>query len=298
MSSIPSSPKLFSGFLVIITIVYALGYFISFFYEKYNISMSIRNIFSVLFTRILNRSNFNKFLTIFIFGFISRIFVNYLHNNVYLDFLSSIYIVYYLCMSTFIVLVYEFINYFGFNIISYFRFLIIKEGLKICFYNSFNNKMYMDSINGIKPYGKTELYIKDNSSYRPVKSSPLSNTPITPDNINEMKPTREIKFSCKTNSSLRPVNFNDPTTSQKVSTRDLTFQERNNDIIKFKDKFKVFYTTYRKSIKLSDYELECLSIKMAVEEEKGYDSSDLLPEDIKPLYKKHLRNVFNSKNKP
>jgi len=235
---------------------------------------NIRNVFSLLLNRILNKSNLNKFLIIFMVGFVSRVLVGYFYNvNIYLYFLSSVSIMYYVCMSTFIVLVYEFINSFDFNIIASFRFLIIKEGLKVFYYNGLNNKMFMNSnVNEIKPYGKTGVGYKGSFSHPPVKSSPLSNSPITPTNINEMKPTREIKFREKASSSLRPINFNRPATSQKPSAKDLAFQERNKNIIKYKDEFKEFYTTYRESIKLSDSELESLSIRMAIEEEKGRDN--------------------------
>jgi hypothetical protein len=72
-----------------------------------------RNIFNVL-NRIFNKSNFNKVLIIFIVGFISRVFVGYIYSvNVYLDYLSPVSILYYICLSAFIVLVHEFVNYFN-----------------------------------------------------------------------------------------------------------------------------------------------------------------------------------------
>jgi len=255
--------------------------------------------FSVL-SRIFNKSNFKKILILFIVGFVSRVLVGYLYNiNVYLYFLCPISNMYYIYMSTFMVLAYEFVNTFYFNIIPSFRFLIIKESIKVFYSNGLNNKLFMDSnANEIKPYGKTGLGDKSSSSHRPMKSSPLSNTPITPTNINEMKPTREIRYSGKTNSSLRPVNFNHLATSQEASAQDLAFQERNKKILRYKDEFKEFYTTYRESIKLSDYELESLSIKMAIENEKGNSGWQILPEDIQPLYKKYLRKFLIQKIKP
>jgi len=73
---------------------------------------NVINIFSVL-SRILNKYNFNKFLIIFIVGFVSRIFIGHFYSiNVYLDFLSSVSIVYYICMSIFMILVHEFGDYF------------------------------------------------------------------------------------------------------------------------------------------------------------------------------------------
>lgn len=149
-----------------------------------------RNVFSALRRRILNKSNFNKILFLFMVGFVSIVLVGcFINANVYLGFLSSVSIVYYIFMFT-LVLAYEFISCFDYNIPSYI-FLIIKEAIKVLHYNSLNNKLFMNSnVNEIKPYGKTIFGYKGNSSYRPVKSSPLSNTPITPANISEIKPTQ------------------------------------------------------------------------------------------------------------
>ena len=69
-----------------------------------------------LLSRICNKSNFSKFLIIFIVGFVSRLLVSYFYTiNVSLDFLTPVSILYYICMSAFIILVHEFINYFNFN---------------------------------------------------------------------------------------------------------------------------------------------------------------------------------------
>jgi hypothetical protein len=88
-----------------------------------NMNNNKRNMFSVL-NRIFNKSNFNKILIIFIVGFVSRIFVGYLYNiNVYLDYLCLVSILYYICMSAFIVLVHEFVDYFHFNIVPSFSFI-------------------------------------------------------------------------------------------------------------------------------------------------------------------------------
>lgn len=92
------------------------------------------------------------------------------------------------------------------------------------------------------------------------------------------------------------MNFNDSVTSKKASAKDLAFQERNNNIIRYKDEFKVFYTAYRESIKLSDYQLENLSIQVAIENEKGNAGIYVLPDDLKPLYRKHLRKCLMQKH--
>src|SRR5580693_8893996 len=99
---------------------------------------NIRNLISVL-NRIFNKSNFNKFLIIFIFGFVSRVLVDHFYSiNVYLHLLNVMSISYYICMSAFIILVNEFINYF---IIPSF----IIENFKGFYINGLNNKMFMDS---------------------------------------------------------------------------------------------------------------------------------------------------------
>src|SRR6266576_200877 len=190
--------------------------------------MNKRNVFSILLSRILNKSNFNKFLIIFIVCFVSRVLVNYFYSiNVFLDYYNVVSVSYYICMSAFIILVHEFVDYFDFNIIPYFKFSIIKEGIKGFYFHVLNNKMFIDSnVNEMKPYGKIGLSDKGSYRFRPVKSSPLSNPPITPDNVNEMKPSREIRFRNKGSSSLRPVNFNRPATSEKPSA----FQESNKYI--------------------------------------------------------------------
>jgi hypothetical protein len=289
------------------------------------------NVFSIL-SRIFNKSNFGKVVILFIVGFASRLFINNIYNNVFLDYFSYISILYYIFFSVFIVLVHEFVDYlsfsFSFSSIIYtsfvefigyivrmfglmnFRIFSIRLGdIKISSIikgasnrtlNSKSIKIYsvLERNNEIKLSGKTILGEKAYSRYRPVKSSPLSNSPVTPTNINEMNPIRETIISGKTNFSLPSVSFNHSATSQIVSAGDLAFQERNNDILKYKEEFKEFYTTYRESIKLSDYELESLSIKIAIENDQGRVGLDVLPEDIKPLYRKFLRKHLIQKIKP
>ena len=76
---------------------------------------NVRNVFSVLLNIFLNKSNFNKFLILFLVGFVSRILVGYFSSvNFYLDFLSPVFLLYYICVSVFIILVHEFVNYFNF----------------------------------------------------------------------------------------------------------------------------------------------------------------------------------------
>jgi hypothetical protein len=294
---------------------------------------NIINVFTVLLNRILNKPVFGKVVVIFIVGFASRFYINNMYIiNIFLDHFNYISILYYIFFSVFIVLVHEFVDYFSFSFsfssIIYTRFVefigyivrmfglmnfrifsvrlgdiklssIIKDASNRTI-NSKSINIYpvLDRNNEIKLSDKTILGEKTCSRYRPVKASPLSNPPITPTNINEMNPTRETIFSGKTNSSLPSVSFNHSATSQRVSAGDLAFQERNNNIIRYKNEFKGFYTTYRESIKLSDYELESLSIKIAIENDQGRVGFDVLPKDILSLYRKYLRKSLIHKIKP
>ena len=60
---------------------------------------NIKNVFNVLLSRTFNKSNFNKFLIIFIVGFISRGLIGYFYSiNVYFDFFNIVSVSYYVCM--------------------------------------------------------------------------------------------------------------------------------------------------------------------------------------------------------
>ena len=77
-----------------------------------------KNLFLELFRKVFNKSNLNKILIIFVVGFISRIFINYIYNiNVFVDYFNKISIMYYVSMSMFIVLIHEIITYFDINVI-------------------------------------------------------------------------------------------------------------------------------------------------------------------------------------
>ena len=70
----------------------------------------LKNIMS-FFKRLLNPVNISKIIIIFTVGFASRIFINeYFEINVFMDYLNSISIWFYLCFSIFIVLIHEFVN--------------------------------------------------------------------------------------------------------------------------------------------------------------------------------------------
>jgi hypothetical protein len=72
------------------------------------------NVFSIL-SRIFNKSNFGKVVILFIVGFASRLFINNMYNNVFLDYFNYISILYYIFFSVFIVLVHEFVDYLSFS---------------------------------------------------------------------------------------------------------------------------------------------------------------------------------------
>jgi len=76
--------------------------------------------FSKLLRIILNKSNMNKMLIIFILGFITRIFINYIYNvNIFRDYLDTISIIYNILIHIHIVLIYDIISHFNFNVFSY-----------------------------------------------------------------------------------------------------------------------------------------------------------------------------------
>lgn len=67
---------------------------------------------------IFNRFNLTKVFIIFIVGFISRILVNqFLGVNVFIDYTNTISLIYYLVMSSFVVIVHELVGYLNFSII-------------------------------------------------------------------------------------------------------------------------------------------------------------------------------------
>ena len=68
------------------------------------------------------------------------------------------------------------------------------------------------------------------------------------------------------------------------------FIDKDNYITKCKEEFKEFYTINRKSIKLSNWELEKLNIQIAKEFSNGRidEGFDMLPDDIRRLYKQFL----------
>jgi hypothetical protein len=106
-----------------------------FLYKLKIVYLSIQNKLPIILGKIFTKSNLNKVIIIFIVGFISRIFIVNIYNvNVYYEYMNIISILYYTCMSFFIVVVHELVNYFEFNIIP--PFLI---ELSTFFINIFRN---------------------------------------------------------------------------------------------------------------------------------------------------------------
>jgi hypothetical protein len=70
--------------------------------------------------RVFTPSNVIKILVIFVIGFVSRLLVNGFFNlNVFYDFLHPISLLYYTCMSCFIVIVHEYFNFSSLPSFSY-----------------------------------------------------------------------------------------------------------------------------------------------------------------------------------
>jgi hypothetical protein len=120
----------------------------------------IKNKFSFfdLLSRIFNKLNLNKFLIIFIVGFTSRLFINYIYNvNVFIEYFSKVSIIYYVLMSMFIVLIQEIITYFDINIIPYYLFNYITN-LSLYLYTTFIN---MKNIMSISYNSFKDIKLKD-----------------------------------------------------------------------------------------------------------------------------------------
>jgi hypothetical protein len=164
------------------------------------------NSISLFFRRILNKSNINKVIFIFAFGFISRIFINNIYNNVFSEYLDTIYILYSLFLSL-VILITEFINYFHVNILPSCVFDFYAFFNKI--YNSFlsinlkvfSNLKFKDfKISSIKKLIKG-FYIYDLIKDKIILSSNGKLTFF----INEMKP-KDLKPNDKPSSINPPFN--------------------------------------------------------------------------------------------
>lgn len=93
-------------------------------------------------------------------------------------------------------------------------------------------------------------------------------------NINKTEPYRELSLSEKPSSKNSPINSSILPTNRRItelkaeaeSSQETPLYLKEKDILftKYKDEFKEFYTTCRESIKLSNYELEKLNVKVAI----------------------------------
>ena len=100
---------------------------------------------------IFNKRNLVKILTIFIVGFISRIFINhYFGVNVFADCFSFVSTTYYFCMATFTVAVHHLVEVFDF---SHFVNLLSFESIKpfIAMWGQFTNHLTKFLFNLCKP---------------------------------------------------------------------------------------------------------------------------------------------------
>jgi hypothetical protein len=71
----------------------------------------IKNKLAIIVNKLFTKPRISKILIIFIIGFTSRMFINYIYNvNVFIDFINCISIIYYLLFSGIIVLVHEIVD--------------------------------------------------------------------------------------------------------------------------------------------------------------------------------------------
>jgi hypothetical protein len=226
--------------------------------------LSIQNKLPILLGRIFTKSNLNKILIIFIIGFISRIFLNIIYNdNIFSNYLYQILGIYYLFLSSLIILINEFINY------SHLTLDV----------NHFSNSSFK--------YKGYIFYTMD--SVGEGSSSDNNGEEGSSANFNDFKLPKHKRIRELIDSE-----------KEYDSTQDLALQEKEKTINKYKKEFKEFYTTNRESIKLTTNDLEKLTIKVA---NKYYSTGsvsavmEILPADIKPLYNKFMRKQLFAKIK-
>jgi hypothetical protein len=226
--------------------------------------MKYNNKFSYpgLLYKIFNKSNLNKILIMFIVGFISRIFINNIYNiNILSYYLHQISVIYCFFLSFFILFINEFIDYFHLTLDS--------------------NHIYNSSFKykSLKFYTINSINEGSNSNNQEGTSN-SANSGV----FERPKHKRIIDLRCSEKKY-------DP-------SQDLANIEKEKTINKYKEEFKEFYRTNRESIKLTNEDLEKLTIKIA---NKYYNTGSvsevmgILPVDLQPLYKKFLRKQLLSK---
>jgi len=211
---------------------------------------SIRLLLRITF----NKSNLRKIMYIFILGLIYRVFNS--NINTVLDYLSQSSVISNLFFSLFIVIIHELIEYFYI------------ENTMSCVFNFYTSIIRMFSYKNILKHFYSHYLIEDKM--------------LIASNINKMEPYREIGSSNKPSFSSSPINSSSlPPTNIRITClkaeakaesseeTSLTYQEKDRLITKYKDEFKEFYTTRREFIKLSNYELEKLNIKVALAYSNG-----------------------------
>lgn len=170
--------------------------------------MQFFNKFIIFIHSLLKFNNIKKVLIIFIFGFLSRIFIFYFYDiNVFKNFLNAIAIIYCSFMAFFVVLIQEFITYFNINTIPSFIINCIKFILnKFIKYNNiikffFNSKknLYLDSYNNEK----------SNTSIKDTKIS----------NIFNMNSSGKDKGNLGLNNQDDSINIRHPSDNQIVFSR-------------------------------------------------------------------------------
>jgi hypothetical protein len=144
--------------------------------------------------RFFNKLNLHKILTIFIVGFISRIFINYFYSiNVFTEYLTFVSVIYYIFMSVFIFIVHELTNYFSFSLIYPFSFInwlinnfINTLGNIIKIFISINIRMFSYKLEDIKiSYiikGAKHFVNRDKKNIYMNQFSVKDNTSKIPDN--------------------------------------------------------------------------------------------------------------------
>lgn len=92
-------------------------YFIIYYMKKFISNFYLPSLLGRIFTK----SNLSKVIILFLVGFTSRFVINDMYNvNVFIEYLSTVSIIYYICISLFVVLLHEIVTYFEINIIPSF----------------------------------------------------------------------------------------------------------------------------------------------------------------------------------
>jgi hypothetical protein len=188
--------------------------------------LSIQNKLPILLGKIFTQSNINKVIIIFIVGFISRIFIVKMYNvNVFFEYLNIISILYYSCMSFFVVIIHEFVNFFEFNIIpsyllefssflvnifkylfevSYFIYKKISYGNKLIFSLNFSEFKLSSIIKDFRLYLNKEKITMDIDVYE--NKEHISKVKKTNDYVlqrNELKSSRGQSISSNKTENVR-----------------------------------------------------------------------------------------------